>query len=240
MDIIHASEPMSSIRVLLVDGHALFRQAVRASLEDASDIVVVGEAADPGQVEDGDLEQAPDVALVDASGSELGPARTTSLLKRRWPGCRVVVLGDEDPGTLIDVVEAGANGYVTEDSGLAELIETTRSVHEGDTLIPPRMLGPLVSGLLSRRLEEHEALERLSHLTHREREVLGLLAGGADNQGIAKVLSISPETARTHVQNLLKKLGVHSRLEAVAFALQTRTVAPDAAAVRRPQEATPH
>jgi DNA-binding NarL/FixJ family response regulator len=240
MEIIHRSEPTSPIRVLLVDGHALFRQAVRASLEEAPDIVVVGEAADAAEVEDDDLDQAPDVALVESSGSEFGPARTTSLLKHRWPACRVVVLGDEDPSTLIDVVEAGASGYVTEESGLAELIATTRSVYEGDTLIPPRMLGPLVSGLMSRRLEEHEALERLSHLTQREREVLGLLAAGADNQGIAEALSISPETARTHVQNLLGKLGVHSRLEAAAFALQARTVSPGGAAPKRHQQATPH
>jgi DNA-binding NarL/FixJ family response regulator len=109
--------------MLLVDGHALFRQAVRASLEEAPDIVVVGETADLEEVEHDDVDHKTDVAPVEASGSEFGAARTTSLLKDRWPECRVVV-GEENPEILIDVVEAGVNGYVTEESGLAELIKT--------------------------------------------------------------------------------------------------------------------
>jgi DNA-binding NarL/FixJ family response regulator len=214
----------STIRVLLVEGHALFRQAVRASLEEAPDIIVVGETAHPEQTNDAVTAREPNVALVDSSGSTIGVARTIALLKQQLPACRVVVLGDDDSEILIDAIEAGANGYVTQESGLADLIETTRSVHAGDTLIPPRMLGPLLSGLLARRREEHEALQRLFRLTQRELEVLDLLAAGKDNHAIAGVLSISPETARTHVQNVLGKLGVHSRLEAAAFVLQARAV----------------
>lgn len=210
------------VRVLLADGHALFRQAVMASLEDARDIVVVGEVPDAERDIDRIADLDPDVVLVDASGPQATAARTTALVKEHAPDCRVVVLGEEDPRVLLDVVEAGASGYLTQDAALTDLIETARAVYRGETLIPPSLLGPLVSGLLERRRDEHEAFERLAKLTPREREVLELLATGANNQGIARDLSISPETARTHVQNLLAKLGVHSRLEAAAFIVQAR------------------
>jgi two-component system nitrate/nitrite response regulator NarL len=82
------------------------------------------------------------------------------------------------------------------------------------------MLGPLLKRLIVRRREQDEALRRMSRLTRREREVLALLAEGADNDGIAQALVISPQTARTHIQNVLSKLGVHSRLEAAAFVVQ--------------------
>jgi DNA-binding NarL/FixJ family response regulator len=131
------------------------------------------------------------------------------------------VLGvDEDCRRLVDLLDAGANGYLTREAPLAELIDATRAIHRGETLIPPRMLGPLLSALLHRRKEQDHAHDRLSRLTRREREVLALLASGADNESIAGVLVISPQTARTHIQNILGKLSVHSRLEAAAFVTQ--------------------
>lgn len=210
------------IRVLLVDGHALFRQAVRVSLEEAPDLVVVGEALDAGSCVHDIGRLGPDVVLVDGSAAAVGAGPATALIREHAPNSRVVVLGEEDAGMLLDVIEAGASGYVTQTSALTDLIETTRAVSRGETSIPQSLIGALVAGLLARRREELEAFQRLSQLTHRERQVLDLLATGANNHGIARALSISPETARTHVQNLLTKLGLHSRLEAAAFVVQTR------------------
>jgi DNA-binding NarL/FixJ family response regulator len=122
--------------------------------------------------------------------------------------------------TLIAGLESAATGFLTKDSPLAELIEAARLVHEGETLVPRRMLGTLLSQLIRRKREQDDAVRRLNRLTRRDREILGLLAGGADNHFIARELVISPETARTHIQKVLTKLGVHSRLEAAAFALQ--------------------
>ena len=218
--------PPSPIRVLLIGWRELFRQAVHASLENVSDIIVIGEARDAREAEREAFRLEPDVVLVDATGRDNGASRATASLKSRFPRCAVVVVGEEDAETLIDVVEAGASGYVTQESPLTDLIQATRSVYEGKTLIPQNMIGSLVTGLVTRRREDHAAFERLARLTQREREVLELLAGGANNQEIARVLSISPETARTHVQNLLGKLRVHSRLEAAAFVLQARSLVP--------------
>jgi DNA-binding NarL/FixJ family response regulator len=148
--------------------------------------------------------------------------RATSLIKERLPETRVLVLtGEEDQGTLVEAVEAGANGYLTKECPLAELIAAARAVHRGETLIPGRMLGALLARLIRRRREHEAAARMIGHLTRRERQVLALLADGADNDAIAQTLVISPQTARTHIQNILGKLGVHSRLEAAAFVIQT-------------------
>jgi two-component system nitrate/nitrite response regulator NarL len=134
------------------------------------------------------------------------------------PQSRILILGtNEDCAGLISVLDAGASGYLTRSSPLAELIEATRVIHRGDTLIPPRMLGPLLNTLLRRKKQQDEAYGRLAKLTRREREVLALLVDGANNEDIARILFISTQTARTHIQNILTKLSVHSRLEAAAF-----------------------
>jgi DNA-binding NarL/FixJ family response regulator len=209
------------IRILLADPHGLFREALRAGLESEPDLRVVGEAGS-GPEAIAEIERsAPNVAIVEMDLPITDAAETTALIKDRVPSCRVLVMGaTEDSSRLIEVLDAGATGYVSKESPLADLINATRAVHRGDTLIPPKMLGPLLATLLRRKRELGGAHARIARLTRREREVLALLADGADNDYIARTLVISPQTARTHVQNILAKLSVHSRLEAAAFVTQ--------------------
>ena len=209
------------IRILLADPHGLFREALRTGLESEQDLRVVGEARD-GPEAVAEIERTvPNVAIVEMDLPITDAAGTTTVIKDRTPSCRVLVLGDtEDSRRLAEVLDAGANGYLTKESALADLIDATRAVHRGDTLIPPKMLGPLLTTLLRRNRELDGAHARISRLTRREREVLALLADGADNDNIARMLVISPQTARTHIQNILTKLSVHSRLEAAAFVTQ--------------------
>jgi DNA-binding NarL/FixJ family response regulator len=130
----------------------------------------------------------------------------------------VLILEDDgSQSILVQALEAGASGFVSKDQRLVELMNAIRVVHQGGTSIPPQMLEALLGFLLGRRRKIDDAHLRLSRLTRREREVLVLLAEGANNDAIAKILVISPETARTHIQNLMSKLGVHSRLQAAAF-----------------------
>jgi DNA-binding NarL/FixJ family response regulator len=209
------------VRILLADGQSLFREAVKVVLESESDVEVVAEARDGLQAVAEAERLRPDVALLDVNLPNCDGVRATALIKERVPECRVVVLAnEEDQRTLVDAVEAGASGYLTKESPLAELIDAARAIHRGETLIPRRMLGALLARLIRRRREQDEAIRRMSRLTRREKEVLALLAGGADNDAIAQALVISPQTARTHIQNVLGKLGVHSRLEAAAFVMQ--------------------
>jgi DNA-binding NarL/FixJ family response regulator len=209
------------IRILIADEQSLFREAVKAVLQSQDDLEVVAEARDGAQAVDEAQRARPDVALLDIDIDGGQGLRATAELIDRAPTCRVLVLADrEDPAALAEALEAGASGYLTKDCPLSELIHAVRSIHRGETLIPPRMLGPLLAQLIKRRRQHQEALRRTSRLTRREREVLALLAEGADNEAIAQALVISRETARTHIQNVLSKLGVHSRLEAAAFVMQ--------------------
>jgi DNA-binding NarL/FixJ family response regulator len=216
-----AGRSSDPIRVIVADGQALFRQALGSILEDQPDIVVVAEASDVAQVLSEAERTQPDVVLLDEHLAVGSVGHTASLLRASVPECQVVVLAaEEDDAGLLAAVEAGATGYVTKDFGIVDLLEGTRDVHRGEALIPGRMLGTLLASLLERRRREREALLRISQLTARERQVLELLAAGVNNRAIADTLMISPDTARTHVQNLLHKLGLHSRLEAGGFARQ--------------------
>lgn len=209
------------IKILLADAHSLFREAVKTILESEEDFRVIAEAGEGLEAISEAERTRPDIALLGINLPNCNGIRATAAIKEKVPECRVVVLTDEeDQTTLVESIEAGANGYLTKESPLAELIDSTRAIHRGETLVPRRMLGALLARLIRKRREQDDALRKTAMLTNRERSVLALLAEGADNDGIAQSLVISPQTARTHVQNVLRKLGVHSRLEAAAFVMQ--------------------
>jgi DNA-binding NarL/FixJ family response regulator len=205
------------ITIVVADEQSLFREAVVTVFDGQPDLEVVATAGDETRALEQVRRTRPDVILISATLS-VDPAHSVQLVTEASSQTRVMVLSPfPDEISLARILEAGANAYVTKGTSLAELIEATRAVKRGETLIPPAMLGPLLSRLIRRRRDQDETYRRLFRLTAREREVLALLAQGADNDGIARALVISPETARTHIQNLLSKLEVHSRLEAAAF-----------------------
>jgi DNA-binding NarL/FixJ family response regulator len=209
------------IRVLLADAHSLFREALSSVLAAEEDLVVVAEAREGVEAVGKASDTEPHVAVLDAELPNWDGVRASRLIRQRVPGCRVLILASkEDPDTLTAAVEAGANCYLTKASPLTDLVDAIRSVHRGDTVLPAGMLGDVLDRLLRHRHGQHKAGHRISKLTPREREVLALLAEGGDNASIARSLVISPQTARTHIQNILVKLGVHSRLEAAALAIQ--------------------
>lgn len=208
----------SKLSILLADRHLLFREAVRSILDAEADLGVATTAGEGYQAVAEAQRLRPNLALVSANLVNCDGIAAAALIKSRVPDCRIVVLsGRADHAGLARAVEAGASGFLLRDCSLTELISSIRSVHAGETLVPPRMLGQLLESLTGRRSERQDALKLVSSLTRREAEVLALLARGSDNDVMAASLFISPQTARTHVQNLLAKLGLHSRLEAAAF-----------------------
>ena len=212
------SDEAGSVRVMVANSQSLFREAVKAALESRTGMEVVAEACDGVQAVSEARRASPDVALVEAELPNGDGVRSTRLIRKAVPGCRVLVLSDRrDDLVLLNAVEAGASGYLTYDAPLTELIEATHALSTGGTFVPRDMIGDLLDELIRRRRAENEARERIVRLTPRERNVLSLLIEGADNDRIAQALVISPQTARTHVQNVLAKLEVHSRREAVAF-----------------------
>lgn len=209
------------INVLLADEQALFREATRVVLESRGDLKVVADAGDAYTCLAEADRTRPDVAFVSGGLAGSDGVKVAASIRERVPTCGVVVLAQSDDlEMLVAALEAGVSGYLTKDCPLTELVEAARAVARGETMVPKHMLGPLLGRLIRRRRQQDEAMMRIDLLTRREREILVLLAQGADNQTIAQALVISPETARTHIQKVLGKLGVHSRLEAAAFVVR--------------------
>lgn len=214
-----------TVRLLIADEHSLFLEALKVALEDEPELEVVAEARDGLQAAAEAERAQPEVAVVDAGLPNGDGIRATALIREVAPECHVLVLSnEEDLRTLVAALQAGASGFITKGAPLEELIEGTKTVHRGETYIPQRLLGELLSWLLHKREEQGDALRRAAQLTRREREVLAILAEGGNNDAIAQALVISPQTARTHIQNVLGKLGVHSRLEAAAFVRRNELV----------------
>jgi DNA-binding NarL/FixJ family response regulator len=196
--------------IFLAEDHALFREAVRAVLQGEDDFEVVGEASTGVELLSQLADTRPDLVVLDVEIAD-GDDGLIGAIKRELPGCRVLLLVESSGHSeILRAARAGAEGFVTKESPL----------QGGETVVPGHMLGPLLTTLMRQRKQEDAAFERILRLTQREKEVLALLAEGADNEAIARALVISPQTARTHIQNILGKLNVHSRLEAAAIAMQ--------------------
>ena len=211
----------AKLRILIADEGTLFRQVLAAALEREPDFEVAQEAPEGATAVAAEQSRA-DVVILSVGLYVHKSVNESCQIRERVPGCQVIALADsEDQRLLAENLGCGASGYLTKDCSLPELVDAIRAVARGETLIPPTMLGPLLYDLIERRQEHEGALLKLAELSPREREVLGLLARGAKTNAIAEALVISPETARSHIQNILTKLGVHSRLEAAAFVIES-------------------
>lgn len=215
------TQPMQPLRILIADGHALFSQSLGMVLRKEPDVGLVGEARSVTEAIREAKRIRPDVILIDADLPGSNVANSVSMITEHLEDSRVLVLsGLESLSVLASAMDAGATGFLTKEAPLIELIDAVRATHRGETRIPPQMLGPLLRSLMRRRRNDDETYRLISGLTRREREVLVLLSEGADNDTIGSQLGISPQTARTHIQNILSKLKVHSRLEAATLVIQ--------------------
>jgi two-component system, NarL family, response regulator NreC len=204
-----------SIRVLVVDDHAVVRTGLRRVLDAEPDIETVGEAPNAERAVFEAMAHTPDVVLMDVvmpgkSGIEIIPT-----LQQNAPQTKVLVLSmQDDPRYLREAFDAGASGYVLKEAADTEVVDAVRAVAAGERYVHPA---------LGARLVEAEAAERRraeeDPLSEREREVLRLLALGHTNQEIAKLLYISVRTAETHRAHIMRKLRLSSRAELVRYAL---------------------
>ena len=212
------------MKVLFCEEQGLFRQAIGFALSQAAEIEVVAELDDASAAVREARRTNPDVAIFDV-GVPATPFDVIGEFVEHVPECQVIVMAPTDEETLLlGAVLAGASGFVTRRAHLSELLDAARAVHRGEAVIPAASLRWLLSELAGLRRERMEALRKLGGLSNRERQVLAYVSRGADNRAIARALLISPETVRTHVQNTLAKLGVHSRLGAAAFVGRHRDV----------------
>ena len=206
------------IRLVIAEGRALFCETMKTVLEAEPDMRVDALAHEGHSALVLSEELKPDVLVLDGNLPNGDGLDMTALLKQRLPEIRILFVAEQSDDQLLDAaLLAGADGYLTKEGTLDDFVQGIRTLARGEQYIPPTMLGGVIERMLRRHAEREEALRLTGRLTRREREVLSLIGRGYSYDAIAQTLVISPETARTHLQNVLGKLQVHSRAEAVEF-----------------------
>lgn len=197
------------IRILIADDHPIVREGLAAMINRRSDMTVVGEAGTGREAVELFRREKPDVTLMDLQMPELGGVQAITAIRAEFPSARFVVLttfdGDED---IYRALQAGAQAYLLKDTPREELLDAIRAVQAGQKRIPSEVAAKLADHLTA------------SELTEREREVLKLIVAGKSNKEIGAALGIAEGTVKIHVNNLLAKLGVSDRTQAVTEALK--------------------
>jgi DNA-binding NarL/FixJ family response regulator len=203
---------VATIRVLVIDDHVVFSDALATILGAEPEIEVVGKGGTVQEAINSARALQPDVVLLDVHMPDGSGIEAVAAIKKDRPQTQVVILtSDEDESVLRSAVQAGVTGYLSKHESAAQVVQAVRSAARGEALIAPYMLARLLQGL---HKKDEPAPTTL--LTKRELEVLRELSLGHDNDAVATALRMSPNTVRTHVQNILSKLKVHSKLEAVS------------------------
>lgn len=209
-----------SIRIVIVDDHAVVRQGLRMFLELDPELVVVGEAADGREAIQRVAELRPDVVLMDLLMPVMDGVTAIPAIRREAPGVEVVALTSVlEDASVVGAVRAGATGYLLKDTNADELRRAVKAAAAGEVQLSPQAA--------TRLMREVRSPESPEPLTARETDVLRLLALGQANKEIARNLSIGEKTVKTHVSNILGKLGVQSRTQAVLHAMRIGLVAVD-------------
>jgi len=209
---------MKPIRVLIVDDHAMVRKGLVTFLKNQPELELIGEACDGQEAIDACEQNHPDVILMDLVMPELGGVAATKTIHQRWPHVQVIALTSFQERELVrDALQAGAIGYLLKNVSGEELAEAIRQAHSGRPILAPEAVQALIQ-----TPSEIESLA--ASLTRREHEVLALLAKGMSNPEIAGQLFISRATVKAHISNILSKLGVASRAEAISLAIQNNLV----------------
>ena len=210
------------VRVLVVDDQELFRRGLIMLLSGDSDIEVVGEAADGITATDLAVATVPDVILLDVRMPRRTGVEACRMIKEAVPSAKIIMLTvSDEEADLYESVKNGAAGYLLKDSSIEEVAQAVRVVNEGQSLISPSMAVKLIDEFKQMSKPDRTPGPGL-RLTERELEVLRLVAKGLNNREIAKQLFISENTVKNHVRNILEKLQLHSRMEAVMYAMREK------------------
>jgi len=209
-----------TITLLLADDHQVFAEGLSMVLDAQEDLRVLGVVVDGAEVLAMARRHAPAVLLLDAHMPRTDVVGVLRGVKQHAPGTKVLVLSaDTSDDTVTALVEAGADGFLAKDTSSPEVAAVIRQLADGHQ-------GPITAAAPPRPARDPAVELLVQTLSAREREILGYLTAGYSNRRIAEHCFLSLNTVRTHVQNVLVKLGVHSKLEAVAFALEHRVVPP--------------
>jgi DNA-binding NarL/FixJ family response regulator len=211
-----------AIRVLLVDDHSVVRKGLRTFLAYDGELEVVGEAADGAEAYSLAQELKPDVVLMDLLMPGMDGITATAAIRRALPETEVLALTSVlEDASVVGAIRAGAIGYLLKDTQADALCQAIKAAAAGQVQLTPKAAARLMQAI--------SAPESPEALTERETDVLQLLAQGQSNKQIARNLSVSEQTVKTHVSRILAKLGVQSRTQATLYAIRTGLVTPDPA-----------
>lgn len=213
-----------TIRIFIADDNCLLLEGLVAMLGDQQDFDVIGTAPSGLQTVEKIKDLQPEVALIDIGMPDKDGLEVTQILRRNSPNVKVIILGLVDlTEEIMACIEAGATGYVLKESSFEHLVETIRSVHKNETFCSPRMAASLFS-----RVAELTSQNRTTppldsvRLTGREMDVINLIAEGLSNKEIGRRLFIETQTVKNHIHNILDKLQLHNRFEAVQYARERK------------------
>ncbi|MBW8459607.1 MAG: response regulator transcription factor [Thiobacillus sp.] len=215
------------IRILIVDDHTLFRSGIKALLQRQDDFEVVGEAGDGLEGLKRAKSLQPDVVLLDLHMPGIGGREAVKLLSEEVPACNVLLLTvSEDAEDLIETIRAGARGYLLKNIETDFLLNAIRSAARGESVVSPQMTGKLMMGVRMGKegVAQEDDKEKLSP---REKDIIALLAKGVSNKEMAHTLNVAESTVKIHVQNILKKLHLTSRVQAAVYAVEHGLVQKD-------------
>jgi DNA-binding NarL/FixJ family response regulator len=214
---------VSILRILLADDHTVVRQGLRKVLEERSDWQVVAEAGDGREAVRLAEQHKPDVAVIDVAMPLLNGIETTRQISRRVPGVRILILSmHSDEAYVIQILKAGAIGYLLKDSADVDLLQAVSAVSQGKSFFSPPIARLVLDDYV--RPGSGHAVDRYESLSEREREVFQLVAEGRANKEIAALLFISPATVETHRARIMEKLDLHSAAEIVLYAVRRGVV----------------
>jgi two-component system response regulator NreC len=221
---------MDPITLILVDDHDVVRTGLRAYLESQADFKVIAEACNGEEAIARTMEQCPNVIVMDISMPDMGGVEATRRLKAVCPDCLILALTvHEDKESFMEMLAAGASGYITKQVGAEELVAAIRAVAAGQVYLQPVLARWLLEDYQRlARQAPHESLEEegngivgLEILSERERQVLELVGEGLNNHQIGERLGLSPKTIARHRERIMHKLNMHSRTELVRFAIRS-------------------
>lgn len=212
---------MPPIRILLIDDHTLFRSGIKALLQRQTDFTVVGEASD-GLEGVKLVEQTPaDVVLLDIDMPSMNGLEALAQIRKSHPNLAVLMLTvSEDSDTLTESLRLGAKGYLLKNADQDFLLRSIRAVYTGSSAMSPQMMTKFVTQLSHASEKNSTECSTQETLTRRERETLSWLARGYSNKEIARTLDLAESTVKVHVQSILRKLGLASRVRAAIYAIE--------------------
>ena len=216
---------MGQIKIILADDHTMFREGLRAIIDDESDMAVVGEARDGFEALEKVRDLLPDIVLMDINMPRLDGVKATRYISEQHPQVRIIILTMYDQDRRVfESIKAGARSYILKDTPVQQLIETIRAVCRGegviDSSVTPKVLRQF------RQLAAGQLGRDVPPLNERALEILRLIARGATNRVIAEKLFLSENTIKHIVSEILQKLRVNNRAEAVAYAMKEGLIAP--------------